>query len=219
MDRHTMPIPIRDRETDRLAREVAALTGETITDAIGNALRERLVRERARRDGGRVSRLLGDRRPLRPAYGQALHLGRHRRAALRRTGPAPVIVDSSALLAILFAEPDRKRYAAVLDAAVGPRLSAVNFVEAAVRVDMGGNPIASDAFDDLIKEAGIMVEPVTEEQAHLARRAYRVYGRGSPARLNLGDCFAYALAKATSEPLLFKCDDFRHTDIEPALSD
>ena len=89
-----------------------------------------------------------------------------------------------------------------------------------MRVDMGGNPIASDAFDDLIKEAGIMIEPVTAEQAHLARRAYRSYGRGSgsPARLNLGDCFAYALAKATGEPLLFKGDDFPHTDIEPALS-
>lgn len=132
-----------------------------------------------------------------------------------------MIVDSSALLAILFAEPDRERHAAALDAAVGPRLSAVNFVEAAVRVDMGGNPIASDAFDDLIKEAGIIVESVTAEQAHLARRAYRTYGRGSgsPARLNLSDCFAYALAKATGEPLLFKGDGFPHTDIEPALSD
>jgi ribonuclease VapC len=69
--------------------------------------------------------------------------------------------------------------------------------------------------------AGVAVEPVTEEQAHLARRTYCAYGRvsGSPARLNLGDCFAYALAKATGEPLLFKGDDFPHTDIEPALSD
>ena len=128
---------------------------------------------------------------------------------------------TSALLAILFAEPDRERYATALDTAAGPRLSAVNFVEAAVCVDMGGNPIASDAFDDLIKEAGIVVEPVTAEQAYLARRAYRAYGRGSgcPARLNLGDCFAYALAKARGEPLLFKGEDFPHTDIEPALSD
>ncbi|MGD9511445.1 MAG: type II toxin-antitoxin system VapC family toxin [Geminicoccaceae bacterium] len=132
-----------------------------------------------------------------------------------------MIVDSSALLAILFAEPDRERYAAALDTAAGSRLSAVNFVEAAVRVDMGGNPIASDAFDDLIKEAGITVEPVTEEQAYLARRAYRAYGRGSgsPARLNLGDCFAYALAKARGEPLLFKGEGFPHTDIESALPD
>ena len=108
-----------------------------------------------------------------------------------------MIVDSSALLAILFAEPDRGRYAVALDAAPSVRLWAVNFVEAAVRVDMGRSP-ASDAFDDLIREARVTIEPVTAEQAHLARRAYRTYGRGSgdPARLNLGDCFAYALAKA-----------------------
>ena len=129
-----------------------------------------------------------------------------------------MIVDSSALLAILFAEPDRERYAVALDAAPSVRLSAVNFVEAAVRVDMGHSPIASDAFDDLIREARVTIEPVTAEQAHLARRAYRTYGRGSgsPARLNLGDCFAYALAKVTGEPLLFKGDDFGHTDVEPA---
>ena len=111
-----------------------------------------------------------------------------------------MIVDSSALLAILFGEPDRERYLQALAGAAAPRISAVNYVEAAVRVDMGGNPIASDAFDDLVREAAIAVEPVTVEQAHLARRAYRTYGRGSgsPARLNFGDRFAYALAKATS---------------------
>ncbi len=98
-------------------------------------------------------------------------------------------------------------------------MSAVNPVEAAVHVDMGGDPSAGDAFDDLVREAGITVEPVTVEQAHLARRAYRAYGRGSgsPARLDFGDCFAYALAKATREPMLFKGDDVVHTDIEPAM--
>ena len=126
-----------------------------------------------------------------------------------------MIVDSSALLAILFAEPDRELYAAALDAAPSVRLSAVNFVEAAARVDMGRSPTASDAFDDLIREARVTIEPVTVEQALLARRAYRTYGRGSgsPARLNLGDCFAYALAKAVGEPLLFKGSDFGHTDV------
>jgi ribonuclease VapC len=129
-----------------------------------------------------------------------------------------VIVDSSALLAILFAEPDRERYARALMAAPVRRLSAVNFVEVAARVDMRRDPIASDTFDELIRESGITVEPVTPEQAHLARRAYRAYGRGSghPARLNLGDCFAYALAKDKGEPLLFKGNDFGHTDLEPA---
>lgn len=130
-----------------------------------------------------------------------------------------MIVDSSALLAILFAEPDRERFAQALDGASSLRLSAVNFVETAARIDMSGSAIASDALDDLLQEAGIEIAPVTVEQARLARRAYRAFGRGSghPARLNLGDCFAYALAKATGEPLLFKGEDFVHTDIEPAL--
>ena len=127
-----------------------------------------------------------------------------------------MIVDSSALLAILFAEPDRELYAAAIDTAPSVRLSAVSFVEAAARIDMGRSPAASDAFDDLIREARVTIEPVTVEQAHLARRAYRTYGRGSgsPARLNLGDCFAYALATAAGEPLLFKGNDFGHTDVE-----
>ncbi len=98
------------------------------------------------------------------------------------------------------------------------RLSAGNFVEAAARIDMGQSPIASDAFDDLIREARVTIEPVTAEQAHLARRAYITYGcgSGSPACLNLGDWFAYALAKATGEPLLCKGDDIGHTDVEVA---
>lgn len=65
----------------------------------------------------------------------------------------------------------------------------------------------------------MIIEPVTEAQVRIARDAYRDFGRGSgnPARLNFGDCFAYALAKVTGEPLLYKGDDFPHTDIEPAL--
>jgi len=76
-----------------------------------------------------------------------------------------------------------------------------------------------ERFDEFFKEANISVEPVTLEQARLAREAYRDFGKGSghPAKLNFGDCFAYALAKATGEPLLFKGDDFIHTDISSAL--
>lgn len=99
-------------------------------------------------------------------------------------------------------------------------MSAANFLEAAIVIDARRSPRASRRFDDLVREAEIVVEPVTEEQAHIARQAYRDYGRGSghPARLNFGDCFAYALARATGEPLLFKGDDFRHIDIAPAVS-
>ena len=81
------------------------------------------------------------------------------------------------------------------------------------------DPVAGQRFDDLLREARIVVEPITEPQARIAREAYRDFGRGSghPARLNFGDCFAYALARATGEPLLFKGNDFVHTDIAPAL--
>ena len=86
-------------------------------------------------------------------------------------------------------------------------------------IDESRDPVARRRFDDLLREAGISVEPVTEEQARLAREAYRDFGRGSghPAKLNFGDCFAYALAKAMDEPLLFKGEDFSRTDVASAL--
>ena len=84
---------------------------------------------------------------------------------------------------------------------------------------MGVGTSARRATDDLLREASIDIEPVDEIQAKLARQAYRTFGRGSghPARLNLGDCFAYALARRRGEPMLFKGNDFVHTDITPAL--
>ena len=126
-----------------------------------------------------------------------------------------MIVDSSAVLAILFREEDTLRFAEAIEAATTCRMSAANFLEAAIRIDRGGNAIASDAFDDFIRETGILIEPATVEHAHLARRAYRAYGEGTghPTKLNFGDCFAYALAEATGEPPLFKGDDFAHTDL------
>jgi ribonuclease VapC len=130
-----------------------------------------------------------------------------------------VIVDSSALLAILFAEPDAARFAAALAAADTRRVSVATWLETAIRVDMASSAISSAAFDDLVREAGLVVEPVSERQAQLARAAYRSYGRGTghPAGLNFGDCFAYALAKETGEPLLFKGSNFARTDIRSAL--
>ena len=100
-------------------------------------------------------------------------------------------------------------------------MSAANFVEAAVIIDASRDPVASRRFDDLIKEAHIIIEPVTEPQARIARDAYRDFGKGSshPAKLNFGDCFAYALARSTGEPLLFKGDEFAHTAIRPAATE
>ena len=130
-----------------------------------------------------------------------------------------MIVDSSALLAILFGEPDAAAYARAIVAAEGRKISAANWLETAIRIDSGSGAIGSNAFDDLIREASIEVVPVTREQAQLARAAYRAYGKGSgnPAQLNFGDCFAYALAKATGEPLLFKGSDFAATDIQRGI--
>jgi ribonuclease VapC len=97
-------------------------------------------------------------------------------------------------------------------------MSAVSYVEAAVVVDSNRNPVLSRRFDDLLRDVQIAVEPVTLHQAHIAREAYRDFGKGRHrAGLNLGDCFSYALAKVRGEPLLFKGDDFCHTDIEPAM--
>ena len=100
------------------------------------------------------------------------------------------------------------------------RTPAANFVEAALVIDSSRDPVASRRFDDLCREAHLIIEPVTEAQARIAREAYRDFGRGSghPAKLNFGDCFAYALAKVSGEPLLFKGDDFAHTDITAALT-
>jgi len=85
-------------------------------------------------------------------------------------------------------------------------------------IDASRDPVASRRFDDILKAADISIEPVTEEQARIGRAAYRDFGKGSgqPAQLNFGDCFAYALAKVSGEPLLFKGRDFSHTDVTPA---
>jgi ribonuclease VapC len=130
-----------------------------------------------------------------------------------------MIIDSSAMIAILRGEADAIAYANAIANAKARRLSAASYVETAAVIDSSRDPIASRRFDDLLREAGIEIEPVTEAQARIARFAYRDFGRGSkhPARLNFGDCFAYALAKSLNEPLLFKGDDFNHTDIEAAL--
>jgi len=130
-----------------------------------------------------------------------------------------MIIDTSALIAILRNEPEARNCALAIEKSVNRRLSAASFVETALVIDGSRDPIASRRFDDLISEARIVIEPVTEAQARIAREAYRDFGRGGghPAKLNFGDCFAYALSKVAGEPLLFKGEDFIHTDIAPAL--
>jgi ribonuclease VapC len=126
-----------------------------------------------------------------------------------------MIVDSSALIAILRAEPEADAFAKAIAASRDRRVSVVNLVEAAVVIDGSRDPIASRRFDELVLEAELQIEPVTEAHAHIAREAYRDFGKGSGHRasLNFGDCFAYALAKAKQEPILCKGEDFKHTDL------
>jgi ribonuclease VapC len=127
-----------------------------------------------------------------------------------------VIVDTSVIIAILKDEPAATAIGAVLSRSRDCRMSAVSYAEAGVVVDGNQDPILSRRFDDLLRDVEISVEPVTLNQARLAREAYRDFGKGRHrAGLNLGDCFAYALAKETGEPLLFKGNDFGHTDIAP----
>ncbi len=130
-----------------------------------------------------------------------------------------MIVDTSAVLAILRDEPDGDRYGRALAEAGETMISAATFVESAIVVDANHDPVLSGRFDSLLAVAGVQVEPVTSRQAEIARQAYRDYGKGSghPAGLNFGDCFAYALARVTGQPLLYKGGDFAQTDVEPAL--
>ena len=129
-----------------------------------------------------------------------------------------MIIDTSAIIAVLRDEQDAVSFARAIADATTRRISAVNFVESAVVIDASRDPIATRRFDDFMKEASILIEPVTAQQAQIARAAYRDFGKGSGhlARLNFGDCFAYALAKESSAPLLFKGKDFAQTDIAVA---
>ena len=130
-----------------------------------------------------------------------------------------MIIDTSALLAILRDEPEALACAQAIEQAADRRISAGNFLEAAIVIDASGDPIASRRLDELLEVASITIEPVTVEQVRIGRAAYRDFGKGSghPAQLNFGDCFAYALALTTAEPLLFKGRDFSHTDLRSAL--
>ena len=128
-----------------------------------------------------------------------------------------MIVDTSVVIAILFDEIDAATYAEAIASAEVCRMSAATFVEIAIVVEAQTKGTGSRQFDAFMRRSGIAIEPVSEEQAHLARQAFADYGKGRHAAdLNFGDCFSYALAKATGEPLLFKGKDFSKTDVSRA---
>jgi ribonuclease VapC len=130
-----------------------------------------------------------------------------------------VIVDSSAIIAILREEDDAAVYAQAIAGADARRLSAASYLECGNVLDSQRDPIISRGLDELIQEAELVIEPVTDRQARLARQAYADFGKGSghPAGLNFGDCLSYALALDLREPLLWKGNDFGHTGIQSAL--
>jgi ribonuclease VapC len=130
-----------------------------------------------------------------------------------------VILDTSALVAILYREPEADEFIDLINDSEA-KLSAASYVETAAVIDRAGDPVASRELDDLLALGEVGIEPVTEHQAQIARQAYRDFGKGSghPAQLNLGDCFAYALAKTADDALLYKGNDFNHTDVTVAAA-
>jgi ribonuclease VapC len=132
-----------------------------------------------------------------------------------------MVLDTSVLVAILRAEPDADSLASAIARASIRRISAATYVEVGAVIDGSRDPVASRRLDELLAAMDAVIEAVTPDQAKIARAAYRDFGRGSghPAGLNYGDCFSYALARALGEPLLFKGDDFLHTDVMPAHHD
>lgn len=128
-----------------------------------------------------------------------------------------MIVDTSAIIAVLFNEDDARVYAEAITRADSCRMSAATFVETAMVVEAQTRNNGGRQLDAFIRRASIGIEPVTEAHAYVARQAFLDFGKGRhPAGLNYGDCYSYALAKAAREPLLFKGKDFALTDLVAA---
>jgi ribonuclease VapC len=129
------------------------------------------------------------------------------------------VIDSSAFIAILANEPEAEGFISALDAADTVLVSAATLHESFCVAGREALVDGRDRLDRMVALIAPRIQPFDEEQLAAARKAYLRFGRGSrhSAGLNMGDCFAYALAKTRNLPLLFKGDDFIHTDIEPAL--
>lgn len=129
-----------------------------------------------------------------------------------------MILDTSALLAVLLKESEASEFARAIETAEVVKMSVAGYLEAAIYIDRNGDEVRRAMLDTFIQEFAIKLEPVTVEQAKIARQAFQLFGKGRHAAgLNYGDCFTYALVKATNEKLLFKGRDFDKTDITPAV--
>jgi ribonuclease VapC len=125
-----------------------------------------------------------------------------------------VVIDTSAVVAILRMEREAARLAEAIEADANRLMSAATLVETGLVIESRYGAAGGRELDVLIAKAGLSIEPVTAEQSDVAREAWRRYGKGRhSAALNFGDCFSYALARTTGEPLLFKGDDFTQTDV------
>lgn len=128
-----------------------------------------------------------------------------------------MIVDTSAVIAMLFGEPEAAAFVRAIKTAPKGRISAASWMESAMVAD-NRSDVAAAEFDAFMDRLDLEVMPFTLDQARRARDAHRRFGKGRhPAKLNLGDCFSYALAQECGEPLLFKGDDFAQTDVKAAI--
>ena len=128
-----------------------------------------------------------------------------------------MILDTSAMVAILYREPEAAAFARLVHDAETCRISVANYVELSIVIERQLGPEGMRQTEVFLRRAGVVIEPVTVDQGELARQAFLDFGKGRrKAGLNFADCFSYALAKATGEPLLFKGDDFSRTDIKAA---
>ena len=128
-----------------------------------------------------------------------------------------MIIDTSALIAILYEEPEAPLYERAIRRAPRPKMSVANYLEATMVVEGRPGLDKGDELERYVRRERIQLIPVTIGQVRVAQEAWRVFGKGRHrAALNYGDCFAYALARVSAEPLLFKGDDFAQTDIRPA---
>lgn len=216
-----MALSLREKETDRLAREVAALIGETLTDAVRKSLAKRLERERLRPgqpgDLPTRRRKIGEHCAALPDFDTRTPdeiVGYDENGMWRG-----VVIDTLALVAILLREPDADLFIRALVDAPVRLISAVSRVELSFVIEGRKGDAGRSDLEFLLRDGGIEVATVSPQQAELAIDAFRRFGKGRHrAALNIGDCFSYAPAAATEHPLLFKGDDFSHTDIRPALS-
>jgi ribonuclease VapC len=132
-----------------------------------------------------------------------------------------MILDTSALITLIEGEPEADMFLDLIARSPQVNISAATYLEASIVIDSRNNPVLSRSLDTLLDDLAVTIEPVTGEQAVVARQAYRDFGKGRqhPAQLNFGDCFSYALASTTGQPLLFKGKDFSHTDVRFAARD